>query len=602
MQSQYDIQNYTYQDLEDKIVLPIFQRKLVWSKNEKNAFIETLHNGYPFGAILIYKYEGESKISLIDGLQRFTTIRDYYKHPENYIDFSDYSEKIIDSLYEKDEIASNARDNLNDKIKSSIRDYMIFISENSTRFNKFFECISQNVSMYNKDLTKVYPKLNDLHEDMLEHINNYLDVKNIKIPTIEFKGSVSDLATVFENLNRGGQKLSKYQVFAAQWSTYILKLSEKPNNLKILGLIIDRYKNLTKTREIEIENFNEIEMNEKREINLSEFCYAYGKIIIENMSVFWDIDNEDLANQVGYSTLAIVLNISNKQLNTIVTAFNEINSSEFIENLIEKTIEVYKDINVIFKKPFSIPGVKEDQFIGGSVGTDFQILSFFASLWNTKYGNVKLNLSFSPIPRWRNDYNRIEKNLLKYFILDTVSSKWSGSGDTKLDTFVLDNQIIYKYDVDRNRLESSLLNWNDDVIQKSSINFDKTSKLLYTILCSFYSDKFKENKYDCEHIVPRYYLNKIKEANIPGGSLGNLMYLDTNNNRSKKELTLYDQLKPGQKLDKDFFEFQMYPSKESFEEIRKEIESTSKDYSNLISTIKNRGQYLINDLINKLYL
>ncbi|MHC5248550.1 DUF262 domain-containing protein [Enterococcus sp. LJL90] len=74
--SKYKIEKYNFDDLDQTVVLPSFQRKLVWSKAEKKSFIETLHNGYPFGAILVYQYPNEEKISLIDGLQRFTTIRD----------------------------------------------------------------------------------------------------------------------------------------------------------------------------------------------------------------------------------------------------------------------------------------------------------------------------------------------------------------------------------------------------------------------------------------------------------------------------------------------------------------------------------------------
>ena len=64
------------------------------------------------------------------------------------------------------------------------------------------------------------------------------------IPYIEFVGSVSELAEVFEKLNRGGVKLTKYQVFAAQFSKYNLYLNNDKYNKQILTHIIERYKYL----------------------------------------------------------------------------------------------------------------------------------------------------------------------------------------------------------------------------------------------------------------------------------------------------------------------------------------------------------------------
>ncbi|MGI6474652.1 MAG: DUF262 domain-containing protein [Thermoactinomyces vulgaris] len=62
------------------IELPKFQRNLVWKEKNKIEFIESLKKGYPFGTLLLYKQEDKDDIfSLIDGLQRSSTIKDYYE-------------------------------------------------------------------------------------------------------------------------------------------------------------------------------------------------------------------------------------------------------------------------------------------------------------------------------------------------------------------------------------------------------------------------------------------------------------------------------------------------------------------------------------------
>ncbi|HAY3539497.1 DUF262 domain-containing protein [Elizabethkingia anophelis] len=63
---------------------PDFQRKLVWKKQHKYHFIETILLNYPFPEIYIASSEIdvdslEAKEIVVDGQQRLTTIRDYIK-------------------------------------------------------------------------------------------------------------------------------------------------------------------------------------------------------------------------------------------------------------------------------------------------------------------------------------------------------------------------------------------------------------------------------------------------------------------------------------------------------------------------------------------
>ncbi|PAK38863.1 DUF262 domain-containing protein [Peribacillus simplex] len=98
VRSKYTSIQYTFEQLKGKVKVPTFQRRLVWSKQQKHEFIETLSKGYPFGSVLIYNYENNDGMMLIDGLQRFSTIIDYENHPENYIDTDEYVEKLFKIL------------------------------------------------------------------------------------------------------------------------------------------------------------------------------------------------------------------------------------------------------------------------------------------------------------------------------------------------------------------------------------------------------------------------------------------------------------------------------------------------------------------------
>lgn len=593
----YKTERMSFKELEDSVELPNFQRRLVWSQKEKKAFIETLHKGYPFGAILIYKYSDREKLSLIDGLQRYTTMKDFKKNPGKYIEFDEEVDEIIKAI---------DLNSLHPKTLQEVQKGINLIIQGLIENDK----ISKNNALYS-ELTTIPLVQNSLKSDSFiilgtiqdyikDKISNFLDVSKVEIPTITFSGNENELASVFENLNRGGKKLSKYQVFAAQWSNSEVVLSDEPLNQQLLELNIERYNDLTSEREIEITNFNEKDLRESMKINFSEFCYAFGKLIIEKMPVFWTTPTEDLINEIGYSSLAITLNIENKNLSKIIDD-KEIFTANFIEDYIEKVLSIYSEINNRFEKRLRMPGAKKVVYQSKNA-TNFQLLSFFGSLWISKYTINKENRIVETLPKYRKNYDTILKNFLGYYIYDIVTSRWSGSGDSKLDEIVIKKSNRYSTPIEKSTLETALLSWIEEKNSKYNILFDNVTKSICTIIYSFDSDQFTEQNYDFEHIVSKNFLNKIDKSNgIPGGSLGNIMLLDSNHNRSKQQLSLYENLKSGQSLDKAFLELHIYPAQDKLDAIKKEILEGNNNQNTLKRMISTRSKDLINVLINKLY-
>lgn len=593
----YKTERMSFKELEDSVELPNFQRRLVWSQKEKKAFIETLHKGYPFGAILIYKYSDREKLSLIDGLQRYTTMKDFKKNPGKYIEFDEEVDEIIKAI---------DLNSLHPKTLQEVQKGINLIIQGLIENDK----ISKNNALYS-ELTTIplvqsslksdsFIILGTIQDYIKDKISNFLDVSKVEIPTITFSGNENELASVFENLNRGGKKLSKYQVFAAQWSNSEVVLSDEPFNQQLLELNIERYNDLTSEREIEITNFNEKDLRESMKINFSEFCYAFGKLIIEKMPVFWTTPTEDLINEIGYSSLAITLNIENKNLSKIIDD-KEIFTANFIEDYIEKVLSIYSEINNRFEKRLRMPGAKKVVYQSKNA-TNFQLLSFFGSLWISKYTINKENRIIETLPKYRKNYDTILNNFLGYYIYDIVTSRWSGSGDSKLDEIVIKKSNRYSTPIEKSTLETALLSWIEEKNSKYNILFDNVTKSICTIIYSFDSDQFTEQNYDFEHIVSKNFLNKIDKAKgIPGGSLGNIMLLDSNHNRSKQQLSLYENLKSGQSLDKAFLELHIYPAQDKLDAIKKEILEANNNQNTLKRMISTRSKDLINVLINKLY-
>ena len=82
---------------KERIVIPKFQRTLVWKDKQRKLLIDSIRKGMPIGAILLYKIgdnNGITEYQLIDGLQRVTTLKKYYEKPTSFYDEENLNEEL----------------------------------------------------------------------------------------------------------------------------------------------------------------------------------------------------------------------------------------------------------------------------------------------------------------------------------------------------------------------------------------------------------------------------------------------------------------------------------------------------------------------------
>ncbi|MCD2137912.1 DUF262 domain-containing protein [Salinicoccus halitifaciens] len=596
MKYRTDMVNFS--ELQEKATVNKFQRRLVWSEKEKIAFIETLKKGYPFGSILIYKYPNdnrEEKFSIIDGLQRYTTMEDFNENPHKYIRDID---KFIDDINNRivdDGISANTKNNYKKHISDAVNKLFEKYEVKERKYNTLYNILS-NDSLIRENIVPYKEFIYEQQDKILNHVDEYLNVNDIKIPCIEFTGDETELANVFQNLNRGGKKLSKYQVFSAQWSNYTSQLSKDKYNNKILEIVINRYTELTENRNVDIHDFDESEMRTKREINLSEFCYALGILIIEKMNVFWSKNSsnlEDIANEIGYSSLGIILSVSNNKLHAIPSRRNFFSDPYKIEVLVSSALSIFENINNHFKKYLRVPGAAEKY--EAKVASNFQVLSYFAALWVTKYNYDEESGIVTEKQGYKKKFDENLKNFLLYFIHDLVIYRWSGTGDKKLNDIYINNNERYLYPIELEDLEIEIMNWNEEQLNKSSIRHDNIAKTLYIIYLSFYINNHNENSYDYEHIFPKARFDKYyKDFRIPLGSLGNIMLLEKGINRSKKDNHILGNLVNISELKKDFIEIHEYPNTNVLSSLSDDLRE--KDLEKVKKEIENRSKKVITNL------
>ena len=103
MENSWKMEQFTAQEIHEKqeqkrIVVPKYQRGIVWKESQKKELIDSIKKGIPFGSILLYNDEEANNFRLIDGLQRCTTIYEFISNPANYFDEDDIDDETINKL------------------------------------------------------------------------------------------------------------------------------------------------------------------------------------------------------------------------------------------------------------------------------------------------------------------------------------------------------------------------------------------------------------------------------------------------------------------------------------------------------------------------
>lgn len=141
---------------------PEFQRRLVWKASDKNHFLDTILRGYPFPEIYIADGEvnlesGEGTQLLVDGLQRVSTITEYFSgDPELKLisipPYSDLSSEKKTAFLQYDVAVRDMGSVTTDQIVEAFRrinatDYSLTdIEVNNARYRGEMKELAENIS------------------------------------------------------------------------------------------------------------------------------------------------------------------------------------------------------------------------------------------------------------------------------------------------------------------------------------------------------------------------------------------------------------------------------------------------------------------------
>ena len=562
----YSSLDLTIGDLE-RTKLPSFQRKLVWTQKKKEAFIDTLRQGLPFGSVLVYPEDqsNDSMLLVLDGQQRLSTILEYRKCPLRFwkpLNLDEYQNALADinALLPEEK-------QLNEKTFDAFYPWVESEGDDSNEYADWFDEI-ESVTVRKA----VRAQLRELRNS----IRSFVDLDNLKIPAIKFVGSRELIATVFSNLNQGGTPLSKYEIYNAAWvhtSIKLLPSGESALQDAILDNVKRHYNDMVNRAEFELDGFSEDELTQNREITLSELGIALGMYVQKELKALVP-QGENTVAEIGFGLLGIAVGVDNRSLSKLNTYTETIDGQ--IQLILEKTERICVNLQDIFGKLLKrYKGKKNDEYMLG-LSTTFKTLSYFAALWNLEPSS--------------DDYRNSLENIKAYYLLDALNKSWSSHGDQRLlDYYPESKKRNYLEPVDKSRLVDAFDHWLLDATP--GIQFNKEVKAITTIHANLtYLSNVIPNgdDYELEHIVPKKVINQCDDASSRsffGSIVGNCMYLPRIDNNKKKDKTLYDVKDPSRYS--TLIEASLYPQEH---ELRKAIDALKKkDFETANQVVLNRS-------------
>lgn len=243
----------------------------------------------------------------------------------------------------------------------------------------------------------------------------------------------------------------------------------------------------------------------------------------------------------GFSLLGVILNNSNKNLNSISNRFKNMTLDK-VRNLIklkDKIVECVQTVEKFLSQyTLSISGAFVSKYI------ESQVICIIATLFKIRY---TLTDDFVVIENTNiSKFSSLFKiNMPLRYLNDIIIDYLSGSGDTRIADemakSLYDNRYLTSISVQS--WEMDLQDWMMEQLQKPMKQIPVENKLFLNYLLKMKPLNFKsanDSQFDCEYIVSKDKFSKKFGESNGMGAIGNLCILPRYEVRSKQELTVFN--------------------------------------------------------------
>jgi len=547
--------------------LPSFQRSIAWDEERQHKLIASLQRDWPIGTLLLYKdlanpVPNKETYFVLDGLQRLTALKMHRDSDLLSLELEALEATQLRAFRtavinvsraqvapQDSDVDEGLSDWLNQTQRSSKCDAVFLLD--------YLEA-STLLACDTRDTT-----LRSLSVDLVNAIKRMADISAKPIPALVYDGDPKYLSDIFVRINTQGIMLSPYDILNALWDGDITHVPDP----EIVRAIEARYE-LVRAEGYEIgptpgggEGFN-----------LYEYMLGLGKTLYDDSfapptsakrsALLPKRARNDQADALIFNLAAGVhglhptevsklnLRVNRDAHATGVPPRNVAEMSAFQDAVIFSCNWVADYLQPYFG--FNLKGVK-----GGVPHTILQLASIIGRVVVARYEPR----SWSPATSWPADEQKLKRNLIRHYVRDVLDRAWSGSGDTRMmdriwanyskidwtNAATLTPSSYYMTDVDDRDVEDALRRYFRICKERRTRQRASATAVDRMVLMLAYGKKMQlattQKQLDIEHVVPvdRFKGFTAFQNSDDGWAInatGNLAFLDTRVNRSKKTQTI----------------------------------------------------------------
>ena len=548
-----------------KVTIPEFQRRLVWPKAKQEALIDSIKSGFPFGSLLLYKDPdtsgAEERYKLIDGLQRTQTLRQYSDHPNRSFsndevtdEFLEFVANALDPFSEIDCLSEQSKADLRRLMREWVWGSRGFTEAHGWGASALTEhLLSEIVGLEEEtfEFFRARKELVDFNgafrkrlEAFLDSIQQTSDLGKVGVPVIVYTGPSANLAEVFIRLNREGIKLSRYEIYAAQWLDHRYRI-ENPD---IIKAIWDKY------RALEAYGFSldvsaatpDAQSRLERDYTLFEYLFGLGQCLTQMFAHFFKPVNVDEPSPVAFNLMSACIGegVAEKQVRDLPQVIRGLDLSRLEECLMESV----EFVSRLLKPVLSVKryGQNKDAYFH----PDNLIITVIATAFRVRYNKNDL----SENEGWESKRDTLAKHLPMYYLDEVLHREnWGGAGDKRLADILRNEKFL--------KLPPSDTEWTQalDVWFKNNLNNQQQGKKYikddwpeYLLLRFVFVHRLKHTEsYHVQHIVPISRLTSppsyYHQNDGPINTIGNLALVTEEDFVEYGDLTFADYLKRQQR-------------------------------------------------------
>lgn len=523
-----------------KIIIPIFQRGRRWDKEKRDKFIESLLLGYPVGTLL-FAEKANKTYSVVDGLQRSSTVCEYILNPTLRENLKDIDKPVLDKCRQTF-FPENENITINNAINVAILD---FIAQHKTfdeiEVGDIAEALYEKMCGANENnyRTTIKQLKEILKPWYAEYKQEFESIKQTEIPVVVYTDNYEYLNDIFRRINKQGEQLTDYEIFAAVWD-----LKQYPiHDSEIIEAVIRKY-DILALDNYTIEEYDSNKIRQQKKLTVFEFLFGFGKTLIKKYN-FLNLEkqkNDDEVTEIGFELVDACINNA-KNIENLADTIREKNIN--LNQLNRRINEAIEFVNATLAPICTFRGNSRGKI--KYLHPKYLILALIAFTFREMYNVEDMS---DKRQDWERKKDKIRKNLLSHYIFGIVRNEWHDGGIGKMYSSVKDR--AFAEELEKNQWESLLNGYFENKLFNRQTKKFKTPEnadklLLNCIYIDIFTvlDNCSSVYYDIEHLATKKHMETLISITnctkgLPVTHIANLCYLPAGINRKKKDKTIYE--------------------------------------------------------------